>query len=162
MGIWVSGFFGSGKSHFAKVLGNLLQNDELRTGRVSAASLSSANICPRRSPEGRDDLMTVRRRLADILPMIDPTEYQDQREARRSLDDMFRHEKITAEGVADELAEWVDAQPTTGGKVQHLVFVIDEMGSFSGDSIDRIGELNSLAEMIGNKGKGKVWLIVTS
>jgi hypothetical protein len=114
------------------------------------------------SPEGRDDLMTVRRRLTDILPEIDPTEYPDQREARRSLDDMFRHEKITAEGIADELVAWVDAQPTTGGRMQHLVFVIDEMGTFIGDSNEKIGELNSLAEMIGNKGKGKVWLIATS
>ena len=106
--------------------------------------------------------MTVRRRLTEILPVIDPTEYPDQREARRSLDDMFRHEKITAEGIADELVAWVDAQKTTGGKVQHLVFVIDEMGTFIGDSNEHIGELNSLAEMIGNKGKGKVWLIATS
>jgi hypothetical protein len=75
---------------------------------------------------------------------------------------MFRHEKITAEGIADELVAWVDAQKTVGSRVQHLVFVIDEMGTFIGDSIDRISELNSLAEMIGNKGKGKVWLIVTS
>ena len=42
------------------------------------------------------------------------------------------------------------------------MFVIDEMGTFIGDSNERIGELNSLAEMIGNKGKGKVWLVVTS
>ena len=75
---------------------------------------------------------------------------------------MFRHEKITAEGIADELVAWVDAQPTTDGRVQHLVFVIDEMGAFIGDSTERIGELNSLAEMLANKGKGRVWLIVTS
>ena len=41
MGIWVSGFFGSGKSHFAKVLGYLLQNDELRDETANDASTSS-------------------------------------------------------------------------------------------------------------------------
>src|ERR1035438_10497154 len=73
---------------------------------------------------------------------------------------LFR--SITAEGIADELVAWVDEQKLTGGKVQHLVFVVDEMGSFIGDSGDKISEVNSLAEMIGNKGKGKVWMICTS
>ena len=249
VGMWISGFFGSGKSHFAKVLGHLLQNDQLgdgsgdycndvfvkhlsdgprgkavrlRLGEVklgteirtiafeikSRQSLNNPNSVgeilisefyrhiglaenfvvarierrleqrgvldklattyedefgvPWRSTEGRDDLMTVRRRLAEILPKVDPAEYGDLKSAKNALNDMFRHEKITAEGIADELVAWVDAQLTTDGKVQHLVFVIDEMGTFIGDSNERIGEFNSLAEMIGNKGKGKVWLIVTS
>ncbi len=249
MGIWVSGFFGSGKSHFAKVLGYLLQNDALgdgsedrcidvfgkhlsdsprgqdirrRLGEIklntqvrtfafeikSRQSLNNPNSVgeillsefyrhtglaenfvvarierrlqqrklldklaevyeatfnvPWRGTEGRDDLMTVRRRLAEILPLVDSTEYPDGRTAKNALTDMFRHEKITAEGIADELVAWVDAQKPVGGRVQHLVFVIDEMGTFIGDSNERIGELNNLAEMIGNKGKGKVWLIVTS
>lgn len=248
VGMWVSGFFGSGKSHFAKVLGYLLQNDELdsdgercidafvkhlsdsqrgrdvrlRLGEIklntqvrtiafeikSRQSLTNPNSVgeillsefyrdigfgenfvvarierrlqqrglleklaetfeslhgvPWRSAEGRDDLMTVRRRLSKVLPKIDPKEYPDEQSALQALTDMFRHEKLTAEGIADELVAWVDAQKPTGGKTQHLVFVIDEMGTFIGDSNERIGELNSLAEMIGNKGKGKVWLVVTS
>jgi hypothetical protein len=249
MGMWVSGFFGSGKSHFAKVLGYVLQNDvlaeggeercidafvkhlsdaqrgkdiRLRLGEIklntqvrtiafeikSRQSLNKPNSVgeillsefyrhiglaenfvvarierkfqqrglldklaevyelthgvPWRSTDGRDDLMTVRRRLAEVLPRVDSTEYPDERVAKNALNDMFGHEKITAEGIADELVAWVDAQKPTGGKVQHLVFVIDEMGTFIGDSTERISELNSVAEMIGNKGKGKVWLIVTS
>ena len=249
MGMWVSGFFGSGKSHFAKVLGYLLQNEDLgdgsgdrcmdvflkhlsdtprgrdirlRLGEIKQttqiktlafeirsrqalnnpssvgeillgefyrsmglsenfivarierrlarrnmltaleAEYASTFGTPWKSAEGRDDLMTVRRRLADILPRIDQAEWQDVREAKKSLDDAFRHEKITPEGIADELVAWVDDQKLTGGKVQHLVFVVDEMGSFIGDSGDKISEVNSLAEMIGNKGKGKVWMICTS
>ena len=115
-----------------------------------------------RSAQGRDDLLTVRRRLAAVLPKVDPAEHGDLPSAKQALDDMFRHEKITAEGIADELVAWVEAQPATDGRVGHLVFVIDEMGAFIGDSTERIGELNSLAEMLGNKGKGRVWLIVTS
>ena len=249
VGMWVSGFFGSGKSHFAKVIGYLLQNDQLggpdgercidafvkhlsdsqrgkdvrlRLGEIklntqvrtiafeikSRQSLTNPNsvgeillsefyrdiglgenfVVARierrlqqrgqleklaetfeavhgvawRSADGRDDLMTVRRRLSKVLPKVDTKEYPDEQSALHALTDMFRHEKITAEGIADELVEWVDAQKTVGGKTQHLVVVIDEMGTFIGDSNERIGELNSLAEMIGNKGKGKVWLIVTS
>jgi hypothetical protein len=249
MGIWLSGFFGSGKSHFAKVLGYLLQNEmlqdgsgescidafdkhlsdspkgrdiRLRLGEVkkttvtkmvafeirSRQSLNNPNSVgeillgefyrsigysenfiiaqlerrlarrgvleklavvfekrfgvPWASEEGRDDLATVRRRLAKVLPEVDPKSFPTEDEALTGMDDAFAHTKITAEGIADELVAWVNDQKPTGGRVKHLVFVVDEMGTFIGDSNEKIGELNSLAEMIGNKGKGKVWIIATS
>jgi hypothetical protein len=249
VGIWVSGFFGSGKSHFAKVLGFLLQNESLqdgsgescidafekhlsdspkgrdirlRLGEVkktttiktvafeirSRQSLNNPNSVGEiilgefyrgigfsenfviaqlehrlarrgllqkleevfekrfdvvwRSEQGRDDLATVRRRLAKVLPEVEPKSFLTEDEALTGLDDAFTHTKITAESIADELVAWVNEQKPTGGRVQHLVFAVDELGTFIGDSNDKIGELNSLCEMIGNKGKGKVWIIATS
>ena len=249
MGIWISGFFGSGKSHFAKVLGYLLQNDildesseercidafikhlsdsprgkdiRLRLGEVRLKTqvrtiafeirsrqplgrlatvgeillsefyrdlgysenisigrleqrLQKRGLLPHleeefeksfgvlwRTKDGREDLTTVRRRLAKLLPVIDPTSFPDEHAAKTGINDLITLDKLTPEGIADELVAWVDAQKPPGGRVQHLVVVIDEMGTFIGDSNERISELNSLAEMIGNKGKGKVWLIVTS
>ena len=249
MGIWVSGFFGSGKSHFAKVLGYLLQNEQLqddsgescidafekhlsdsprardirlRLGEIkkttaintvafeirSRQSLNNPNSVGEillgefyrsiglsenfiiaqlerrlarrgllqkleqafekrfdlawRSEQGRDDLATVRRRLAKVLPEVEPKSFPTEDEALTGLDDAFSYTKITAESIAEELVAWVNEQKPTGGRVQHLVFVVDEMGTFIGDSNDKISELNSLCEMIGNKGKGKVWIIATS
>ena len=249
MGVWVSGFFGSGKSHFAKVLGCLLQNDtlpdgsgetsidaflkhlsdhphardiRLRLGEVkqttaitaipfeirSRQSLNNPNSVgeillgefyrhlgfsenfviarieqrlkrrglletfaalfqerfgiPWDSEDGRDDLSKARRRLAELLPEIDPMNYPDLATSKQGLRDDFAHSKITAEGIAEELVGWVDEQKPIGGRTAHLVFVIDEMGTFVGDSNEKISELNSIAEMIGNKGNGKVWIIATS
>lgn len=248
-GIWISGFFGSGKSHFAKILGYLLQNDRVAPASAEAcvevfaqhlaptprgrdirlrlaevanttvartvafeiksrqnltnagsigeilmgefyrslgysenfviarierrldragllgkleASYQAAHGVPWRSPDGRDDLATVRRRLARVLPEVDPAGFPTPDDALNGLDDAFQHSRLTAEGIADELVAWVNEQKPPGGRSQHLVFVIDEMGTFIGDSNDKISELNSLAEMIGNKGKGKVWLVCTS
>ena len=83
-----------------------------RSPRKACGDVQAAYGVPWRSAEGRDDLMTVRRRLSKVLPKIDPTEYPDEQSAQQALADMFRHERITAEGIADELVAWVDAQKT--------------------------------------------------
>ncbi|WP_175413346.1 BREX system P-loop protein BrxC [Methanosarcina mazei] len=47
-------------------------------------------------------------------------------------------------------------------KFPHIVFVIDEVGQYIGDSDDLLLELQTLAEDFGKIGLGKIWLIITA
>jgi len=246
MGIWISGFFGSGKSLFAKLIGYLLQNDvtdpetgeraidlfeqhlhdgphardikrrlaEIRLGASvktvafeikSKQTLNNPNSVAeillstfyeslgfsdsiylariekglqargrysefkadyekafgQRWEEGRKEHEFNRARIAKVMARIHPEEYPNEQAAQEGLKDAYKTVKVTAESVAKELVEWVDGQPANG-KAGHLIFVIDEMGQFIGDDRGKIEELRALVEQLGNQGKGRIWLIVTS
>jgi len=61
MGVWVSGFFGSGKSHFAKVVGYVLQNESVGgTGDETAMALFERHL-----HDGRH-VGDIKRRLGEI------------------------------------------------------------------------------------------------
>jgi hypothetical protein len=247
MGIWISGFFGSGKSHFAKLVGYLLANPivdpatsasamdlferhlddgrlardikrrlgEIRLGAsvktvafeikakqtlnnpssVAEILLSTfyeslgysdaiylARVEKRlaargRYPDFKDEYQKLfgqswedgrkehefnRSRIASVMTRVYPEEYKTEAAAREGLMDAYRNEKVTADSVARELVEWVDAQPAPDARQPHLVFVIDEMGQFISDDRSKIEELRSLVEQLGNQGKGRIWLVVTS
>jgi hypothetical protein len=245
MGVWISGFFGSGKSHFAKLVGYLLQNHvadpqsgetamdlfekhlhdgryvrdikrrlgEIRLsttvktvafeikskqtlnnpnsiaeillstfyeslgyadaiylariekrlearGRYGDFKSEYARLFGQPWEEGRREHEFNRHRIAKTMAAIGL--YESEAAATEGIKDAYRLERITAESVAQELVEWVDSQPTSGGRQPHLLFVVDEMGQFIGDDRNKIEELRALVEQLGNQGKGKIWLVVTS
>ena len=54
-----------------------------------------------------------------------------------------------------EIKEYVDTQP----KDFHLLFMVDEVGQYVGDSIDLLMNLQSLVEKIGSECGGRVWVV---
>ena len=240
VGMWVSGFFGSGKSHFMKILGHILANrefadtraaemfrdriegNEMLDGAVSAVnskfesevmmfqigakadatgSESITEIIHREFNisrgyasmpwvaqmeqqlesrgvynefvatieantgkdwiEARKDAFFVRSDMETAL-VEGTNEFDNEDEARRAIDDVQNNILINASTLAEDIVEYVEQQEAeTGDNHRYFVF-IDEISQFIGDDGQLLLELQSIVEEFGQKGKGKIFLGVTS
>jgi len=240
VGMWVSGFFGSGKSHFMKILGHILENrefddtraaemfrdrienNEMLDGAVSSVtqkfnsevlmfqigakadasgSESITEIIHREFnisrgyasmpwvaqmeqelesrgvyeefvntlesntgkdwTEARKDAMFVRSDMETAL--VEGTdEFDDEDEAARAIDDVQDNVLINASTLAEDIVEYIEQREAeTGDNSRYFVF-IDEISQFIGDDGQLLLELQSIVEEFGQKGKGKLFLGVTS
>ena len=246
IGVWISGFFGAGKSHFAKMLGYLLENRavggqtarELFATRLSGSShrteieglLHRAGLLDSRVitfqikaeqdltnkddsiseimyrsylvsrglsksltvaglelslierglydafraeverrtgrpwVEEREDFLFIRPTVAEALQAVAPAAYRSWEEALAALDLMQRSQGLSVSDLAARLTDHVDELARVGNPEHppRLVFIIDEMGQFIGDNGQKLLELQSIAEEFATRGRGKLWLIITS
>ncbi|EMA55727.1 BREX system P-loop protein BrxC [Halococcus thailandensis] len=239
VGMWVSGFFGSGKSHLMKILGHVLENrefdntqaagmfrdrikgNEMLDGAVGSAtqkfdsevlmfqigakadasgSESITEIIHRefnisrgyasmpwvaqmeQELESRDvyddfmdaieentgkDWAEVRNEAMFVRPdmkkaLVETGEYSSEDEAGRAIDDVQDNVLINASTLAEDIVEHVEKREAeTGDNCRYFVF-IDEISQFIGDNGQLLLELQSIVEEFGQKGKGKIFLGVTS
>lgn len=236
MGVWISGFFGSGKSHFLKILAYLLENKEVkgmqpidffenkvqdslvyanmkRTANVDTEvilfNIDSKSSLDNKSKE--DAILRVfmkvfyehRGYYGDIPGVAEMEKYLDKQgvyeafktefkalageswESRRNsfyfdadfvigaltkVTDMSEESarnwfengvnnfEISIEKFSKDVKEYIDEK----GSNFHLVFLVDEIGQYIGDSRNLMLNLQTLAEDLGTHAHGKVWIMVTS
>ncbi|MDW8103304.1 MAG: BREX system P-loop protein BrxC, partial [Anaerolineae bacterium] len=237
--IWIAGFFGSGKSHFLKVLGYLLQDQPLQDhqGRVVRSQsflcekLGLQNYLPILQKEFKPHVFFINllnydplapdrptlsrliyqamleeegfsttfwvaaweRELHDLgrwedfnrwvqeqygrswqeerklnaevvlrraLPFILSDRYQDEAAAASALQESKKtYTQVTPSQVAQDLRRYAEkADPQKG----RTVVLLDEVGLYIGEDLERLTDLKSLAEQVVQEGKGKVLLIATA
>lgn len=236
MGVWISGFFGSGKSHFLKILAYLLENKKIkdkkaieffqdkiqdplilanmnRTAKVET-DVILFNIDSKASLESKskeDAILRVFMKVfyehqgyyGDIPGVAEMEKYLDQKGVYEAFKDEFKklageewrerrntfyfdadyvigsltkvtdmseesarnwfengvnNFEISIEKFAKDVKEYID----TKGNNFHLVFLVDEIGQFIGDSRNLMLNLQTVAEDLGTHCQGKVWIMVTS
>ncbi|MED3986958.1 BREX system P-loop protein BrxC [Peribacillus simplex] len=236
MGVWISGFFGSGKSHFLKILAYLLENkkvkdkkpieffhDKLQDPLILANMNRTAdvetevilfNIDSKASLDSKskeDAILRVfmkvfyehRGYFGDIPGVAEMEKYLDQKGVYNAFKDEFKafsgeewvdrrntfyfdadyvisaltavtnmteesarnwfengvnNFEISIEKFAKDVNEYIEQK----GDNFHLVFLVDEIGQFIGDSRNLMLNLQTVAEDLGTHAKGKVWIMVTS
>lgn len=236
VGVWISGFFGSGKSHFLKILAHLLNNeavdgklpvdyfeDKIEDPIVYANMKRTANIptetilfnidsksqLDNKSKE--DAILRVllkvfnehRGYYGDNLGIAKLEQYLDEQglfdkfkeefkkaaseawEDRRHtfyfdshyvktallnatsmteeaittwLEHGVDHVEISIENFAKDVKKYIDSKE----QPFHLIFLIDEVGQYIGDSRDLMLNLQTVTENLGAFCHGKAWVMVTS
>ena len=235
-GVWISGFFGSGKSHLLKMLAHLLgdiDGHDYPRGKVSehfrakaddqflpalitkadgiAAKSLLFNIDQKAtliSKDQNDALLKVFVKIFDesrgyygnqghiarferdldrrgqyeefkeVFERIAGISWSQGREEgplqSANIDEAFaevegtpnpgilRHYRdsyeVSIEDFADEVAAWLDEQPTGF----RLNFFVDEVGQFIGTNTQLMLNLQTIAESLATKCKGRSWIFVTS
>lgn len=236
MGVWISGFFGSGKSHFLKILAYLLENKRVKNkiaveyfdGKIQdpivlanmqrTAGIETETILfnidakaqlDNKSKE--DAILRVfmkvfyehRGYYGDISGVAEMEKYLDKQgtyegfksafenlageswEERRNSFYFDRDYIVTALSEATEMTEesagnWFDNGVNNyeisiekfakdvneyieqKGRNFHLIFLVDEIGQYIGDSRSLMLNLQTLTEELGTHARGKAWVIVTS
>jgi len=238
MGVWISGFFGSGKSHFLKILSYLLENrtidskpavnyfdDKMEDAMVLAEMKQAGdistdvilfNIDSKSDSDAKSDKEAIvkvfmkvfneKQGFCGSIPWLADLERQmvkdgtyeafkgefktiAGKEWAEAREDLFFEEdailqalvnttKMSLEAAqkwynkAEEnynyslsietFAKRVRDYMQNKGKNHHLVFLVDEIGQYIGDSSQLMLNLQTVTEDLGTLCGGKVWVIVTS
>ena len=236
-GVWISGFFGSGKSHLLKILSLLLENQEIEGDKVLdlflpkcgdnailKADLDRAVKIPSKSIlfniDQKADVITKTQLdalLAVFVKVFDEMcgYYGKQGHIakferdldKRGIYDQFKEEykkiagqhwftgreeallegeniaqayvnitntavslsegildkyreeyKVSIEDFANQVNDYIEKQPANF----RLNFFVDEVGQYIADNIKLMTNLQTLAESLATKCRGRAWIIVTA
>lgn len=236
VGVWISGFFGSGKSHFLKILSYILSNKEIKgqraykffedkdldnllMGKIKTASDYATDVILFNIDSKSDaDAKTNKEALVKVfnkvfnsmqgfsesipwlaeleLSMVKngtydkfKAEYKKQSgsEWTEKRDDFYFEEdnivsalscagniskeaalnlfhraensySISIETFAIKVREYIERK----GKDHNVIFMIDEMGQYIGESGNLTLNLQTIVENLGTECGGKAWIVVTS
>ena len=235
-GVWISGFFGSGKSHFLKILSYLLENKNIEGQKAinyfddkgldnftlahmkqagdAAADVILFNIDSKsdsKNKSSKDAIVNVFNKVFNemqgfcgnipwlaeleaqlvkdgvydefknrfkeirgaewekfrsnfyfeedaIIQALSEITRMSEDSARKWFDKAENNYSLSIDDFAARVKEYCDSK----GKEHHVIFLVDEIGQYIGDSRDLMLNLQTVVEDLGTACGGKCFVIVTS
>ncbi len=245
VGVWISGDFGSGKSHFAKICGILLSNrnindieaiarfngilagtpkeneikgylhqirnfsknniimfqigaeagqvredempiifykqflisqgfssdifiaklekDLIQKGKFEEFKENIQKIQGQPWEEFRNMKLLIERSIGEALYEIFPGKFRSIDEAKREIEKIRELSNLTISDIAKELNEFlVKKSEEDSSKIHNIIFIVDEVGQFIGNSDKKLLDLQSMVEEFGKIADGRIWVVVTA
>ena len=131
-----------------------LEIDLEATGSLADFELEFTKQYPGQAWQQRRDVTLAKPQASRTLHALDPSTYSSPDTFARTIDEPV----INANWFADRALELVRRR---GNGAQRLVFVVDEAGQYVSRSVDRVSDLQGVAEAFQRK-RGPLWLMATA
>ena len=190
IGVWISGFFGSGKSHFLKMLSYLISDKEvagkpaleyfIEDDKITDPKVL-ADIRAAESLERKLDADGKLQKFRDRVEELEGSSWDDAVAGIDLAQDSFV-QALVEQGVMSEEAarSWCDRvgeeysistedfaklvrkHIESKGNDHHVVFCVDEVGQYIGDDSNMMLDLQTLEHDLAVQCHGKAWILVTA
>lgn len=131
-----------------------LEIDLEAAGKLAAFEQEFTVQFPGQSWAQRRDVTLAKQQASRVLHALDPGTYSSPDTFARTIDEPV----INANWFADRALELVGRR---GNGAQRVVFVVDEVGQYVSRSVDRVSDLQGVAEAF-QRQRGPLWLMATS
>lgn len=131
-----------------------LEIDLEAAGKLATFEEEFAAQFPGQTWQQRRNVTLAKQQASRVLHVLDPATYSSPDTFARTIDEPV----INANWFADRALELVRRR---GNGAQRIVFVVDEVGQYVSRNVDRVSDLQGVAEAFQRK-RGPLWLIATS
>lgn len=145
------GYYGD-QGHIARFERQLNDEGQLDTFKDAFRSVSGRDWVERRPSFG---LPTVRRQVNEAYAQITGLDAATAPDILKTYQDTY---SMSIEDFADEVKAWLDKQEPAF----RLNFFVDEVGQFIGSNTHLMLNLQTIAESLNTKCRGRAWVFVTS
>ncbi len=137
--------------------GHIAQFERDLDGRGLYGKFQSAyeGIAGRLWKEGREQALLESKNIADAYAEVSG---DDPASAMGILDRYRAEYHVSIEDFAERIRAWIDRQ----GPDFRLNFFVDEVGQYIADNVKLMTNLQTIAESLATKCRGRAWIVVTS
>jgi len=145
----MSGYYGK-QGHIAK-----FERDLDSRGQYDSFRASYQAIAGKEWEKGREQALLEGKNIADAYGVVSGA----SPELAIGILDKYRSEyRISIEDFADQVKAYLDKQPSNF----RLNFFVDEVGQYIADNVKLMTNLQTIAESLATKCRGRAWVIVTA
>jgi len=156
-------YYYHGKGYSSNIYyAHVIERELEKTGRIEELHNKIEEISGRSWNQIRTNPTFYQNSFYEAACEIAPEAFTCVDDVKSSLEAAIEGQAINVQTLIETLLEDLKNQEEKIGKKTRLMFVLDEMGQWIGDNSDKLYQLQALAEEAAIRGKGRIWIVVTT